>query len=140
MKWLCGLLVFAGVLMSYAAAQIDDFLWKNRLLIVSVSNENALLLAEQSAIFDDHYAGMNDRDLKLISLVAERVYVNGVSTDQLDAAFMREQYDLPNQGVAILVGKDGTVKLRRDAAISAAELFSVIDRMPMRRREMKDRG
>ncbi len=140
MKWLCGLLVFAGVLMSSAAAQIDDFLWKNRLLIVSVSNENALLLAEQSAIFDDHYAGMNDRDLKLISLVAERVYVNGVSTDQLDAAFMREQYDLPNQCVAILVGKDGTVKLRRDAAISAAELFSVIDRMPMRRREMKDRG
>ncbi|WP_162143364.1 DUF4174 domain-containing protein [Pseudovibrio exalbescens] len=126
--------------MSSAAAQIDDFLWKNRLLIVSVSNENALLLAEQSAIFDDHYAGMNDRDLKLISLVAERVYVNEVSTDQLDAAFMREQYDLPNQGVAILVGKDGTVKLRRDAAISAAELFSVIDRMPMRRREMKDRG
>lgn len=110
MKWLCSLLVSVGMLVSSAVAQTDDFLWKNRLLIVSVSNENMLLLAEQSAVFDNHYAGMSDRDLKLVSLVADRVYVNGVSAGQ------------------------------RDAAISAAELFSVIDRMPMRRREMKDRG
>lgn len=143
MKWLCSLLVSVGMLVSSAVAQTDDFLWKNRLLIVSVSNENMLLLAEQSAVFDNHYAGMSDRDLKLVSLVADRVYVNGVSAGQRDAALIRERYDLPahpNQSVVILVGKDGTVKLRRDAAISAAELFSVIDRMPMRRREMKDRG
>ncbi len=37
----------------------------------------------------------------------------------------------------ILVGLDGTVKLRRQLAVEADELFGIIDGMPMRRSEMR---
>ena len=37
----------------------------------------------------------------------------------------------------LLVGKDGTVKLRRQAPVPAAEIAALIDTMPMRRQEMR---
>ena len=38
----------------------------------------------------------------------------------------------------VLVGKDGGVKLEQDAVLAPEELFAVIDRMPMRRNEMRN--
>jgi hypothetical protein len=36
-----------------------------------------------------------------------------------------------------LIGKDGGVKLDRDTPVAVAELFALIDAMPMRRAERK---
>lgn len=42
----------------------------------------------------------------------------------------------PAQGLRVLlIGKDGGVKLRRDAPVTADEIIGLIDAMPMRRRE-----
>lgn len=42
----------------------------------------------------------------------------------------------PAQGVRVLlIGKDGGVKLRRDAPVDPDEIIGLIDAMPMRRRE-----
>ena len=40
---------------------------------------------------------------------------------------------------AILVGKDGTEKFRSDEPVRPETLFGLIDAMPMRRREVRDR-
>lgn len=40
----------------------------------------------------------------------------------------------------VLIGRDGGEKLRASAPVSPAELFGKIDEMPMRRREMRERG
>ena len=37
----------------------------------------------------------------------------------------------------ILVGKDGTVKLRSNQTVSGVDLFALIDSMPMRGEEMR---
>ncbi len=37
----------------------------------------------------------------------------------------------------LLVGKDGTVKLARDAPVATAEITALIDTMPMRQQEMR---
>jgi hypothetical protein len=39
----------------------------------------------------------------------------------------------------LLVGKDGRVKLRRDAPVAASEIAALIDTMPMRQDEMRRR-
>jgi hypothetical protein len=39
----------------------------------------------------------------------------------------------------ILIGKDGTVKLRSKAAVSTSALFQLIDAMPMRQEEMREK-
>lgn len=39
----------------------------------------------------------------------------------------------------VLVGKDGGEKLRRATPLSPEELFAIVDAMPMRRAEMRER-
>lgn len=54
------------------------------------------------------------------------------------AAAVRLAYGVGNeQFLALLVGKDGDIKKVSSEAFRAAELFAIIDSMPMRRQEMK---
>ena len=39
----------------------------------------------------------------------------------------------------VLIGKDGGEKLRRTTPLSPAELFAIVDAMPMRRAEMREK-
>lgn len=39
----------------------------------------------------------------------------------------------------VLIGRDGGEKFRSDDPVSVEELFSKIDEMPVRRREMRER-
>ena len=52
--------------------------------------------------------------------------------------FYREFGVTDDEFNAILVGKDGTVKLNRKTAVSAQALFDLIDSMPMRQWEMQN--
>ena len=46
----------------------------------------------------------------------------------------------PGRFVALLVGKDGTVKRRFHEPVGPDDLYDIVDSMPMRRREMRERG
>ena len=41
--------------------------------------------------------------------------------------------------IAILVGKDGGVKLRQNAQVKLNDIFALIDAMPMRQEEMRQK-
>jgi hypothetical protein len=52
---------------------------------------------------------------------------------------LRKSYGVDEQNYAVLlIGKDGGVKLRREVPVTTTELFSLIDSMPMRKREMRE--
>jgi len=56
------------------------------------------------------------------------------------AESMRSQFDIrPGQFTVILIGKDGEEKLRSMGQVSMEELFSLIDAMPMRQSEIRER-
>jgi hypothetical protein len=53
---------------------------------------------------------------------------------------IRSRFQISREGFEILlIGKDGTVKLRSDKPVSSEDLFALIDSMPMRKREMRNR-
>ena len=89
----------------------------------------------QLSKFDGHYNEIMERDLVLL------VY-NG--KEVLDRDGMTTNINPDNvtygefQGI-ILIGKDGGVKLRKKYIVEANEVFDLIDQMPMRRSEMKNR-
>jgi hypothetical protein len=67
------------------------------------------------------------------------VTVDGTKAKDLANDALRGRFGVTgNSFAAILVGKDGTEKLRHDAPVTAAKLFATIDAMPMRRREMRE--
>jgi hypothetical protein len=55
--------------------------------------------------------------------------------------FLRREFSiLAGQRAVILIGKDGEAKLRRALPVDLSEIFSVIDAMPMRQRERRERA
>ena len=60
--------------------------------------------------------------------------------EQLPAAALQNTYHIPPDSFSlILIGKDGHEKDRWSEPVDMQEIFSVIDAMPMRRQEIRDR-
>lgn len=69
----------------------------------------------------------------------EKVAVNNIQKPNLPARMFYNYYNIDaNDFSVILLGKDGGEKLRKKSFVSAAELFSLIDAMPMRQQEIRE--
>ena len=130
-QWLTRRLFVIFFLMSAMPAQsmtVKDYLWKNRVIITFSSDEQhpeRLSIKEQ---IDLHRCGFRDRDLVHIDLIQGSAEFEEMSQEFLVSV---EGFQL------LLLGKDGGVK-KRTSTVSLEEVFSLIDTMPMRRREMRD--
>ena len=134
------LAVTALTVPSTSEAGMQRFQWQNRPLLVFAPGAEDPALQRQLAIARDHAAGWRARDMVTIVVAGDRpVTVDGTRAKNLANPTLRQRYRVTGDSfAAILVGKDGTEKLRHDAPISADKLFRTIDAMPMRRREMRE--
>jgi hypothetical protein len=83
-------------------------------------------------------SGLNERDVVVISVLKDMVSTRERPAAPVSADDLRDAYDvLPHDFRVVLIGKDGGVKLRQDEPILAADLFALIDSMPMRKQEMR---
>lgn len=121
---------------------MDDFLWRHRPLLVFAPSANAPILQAQTQEIAASAADLAERDIVVLAVAGDHVILDGTLVSEpdqpgLSAKSLRRRYDVPQGSQqALLVGKDGGVKVRRDGAIPRAILFDTIDAMPMRRREM----
>lgn len=130
----CGT-VLAGVAclgMAAVAHAADDplaaYRWTSRVLVVSAPRPDDRRVAAQREAFAAAEAGMTERDLVTVELLGR---------DEA-ATRLRARLGLPKDDFrVVLIGKDGGVKLTRDAPIPTQTLFSTIDAMPMRREERR---
>jgi predicted transcriptional regulator len=120
---------------------LEEYRWQNRLLLLFAPNSQAESYIEQMRLLAEQPAEIADRDLIIISLFAQeegRLANRSISVFAAEVA--REHYDVAEDSFAILLlGKDGGLKFRADRATSPAELFALIDSMPMRQQEMRER-
>lgn len=84
--------------------------------------------------------GITDRDLLILHIEDEKVrFLQKSTTSDLSGNWLRSRYNIPEDEFRyILIGKDGGVKLNNNDFVPNEDLFSVIDAMPMRQREMKN--
>jgi hypothetical protein len=127
--------IAASVLAASAALAANNplaaYRWSSRVVVASAEAPDDPALARQRAFFDRFRAEAKARDLVLVEAVGD-----GASARALRAAL-----GIGGRGfAAVLVGKDGGAKLRASHPLDAAELFPVIDAMPMRRQEMREHG
>lgn len=119
---------------------LRDFTWKNRVIILNAENQNQDLYQSQVNSFSSLESHIQDRDLVIISLFREGCStLNGNKISGESADNIRRNLQI-NDGEysVLLIGKDGGVKFRKNEIVEPVELFSVIDRMPMRQREMRN--
>ena len=97
------------------SADLRDYRWKQRVLLLSAPAADDPLYQEQVAHLDADLARLHERDLVILSEFG------------------------PDPFTLVLIGKDGGEKLRSTDPVTTDFLLALIDAMPMRRLEMRSR-
>ena len=127
--------------MAQEALILENYLWKNRIVILFAPHDSSVLLRKQYATLKSDFRGLKERDLLLIRVVSDQVEGEEFSRGADEAQQLRRQYQIAdNAFCVVLIGKDGSEKIRSNDIVSRDELYAVIDAMPMRRQEMKKKG
>lgn len=122
------------------ASAMSEYKWKSRPLLVFAPAAASPELARQRAIVAGLRPAFQDRQIVVIYIAGDQVSAELGSGPGLDAESLRARYGVAKGAFrAVLVGKDGGLKLSSPTPIPATTLFRTIDAMPMRRDEMGKR-
>jgi hypothetical protein len=117
---------------------MESYVWNKRPLLVVAPDPESPTVRAQRAALADAVTGFRARDMVLIEVLDQAVWIDGVKAKRDDAAALSKRYDVAEAETAVLlVGKDGGVKQRRSGVLEPRDLFGLIDTMPMRQREMR---
>jgi hypothetical protein len=134
--------ILAGQAANAADVDFERFQWKNRLLLIFAAESTHPLfnsLVKEIAAQRDE---VDERDLVVFEILESGPSKrNSSEIEPQKAASIRKQFEIPQHTFAvILVGKDGGIKLKRNEHIRLEEIFRLIDSMPMRLDEMRQKG
>lgn len=143
--WILGCFYYALPVIAQtesAAAKLSQMdQGKHRILLVFAPDSQNEYLQEQNRMFRQAHQGLTERDMLVVQVIENNVELNPALKETLPTAdAIRREYKVtPNQFTVILVGKDGGEKYRADHAQAPAVLFQIIDAMPMRQNEARDK-
>lgn len=129
----------AGLTGAARATPFSDKRWKRRLFLIfapSAEHDGFKVMRAQTRT-----PLFSMRDLDLVEVTGDEVRVNRAPVSEPTASELRRIYKMARRGFGVrLVGKDGTVKLARAGPVQMNEVYALIDDMPMRRRELRERS
>lgn len=149
MRLLIAAVVLLSVMSTTAqATPLGQFQWQYRPFLIFGATAHDDAFREQFTETIEKIDSLYSRDMLRINILSDtgQVVLHAQTTpkliaDQLPTAkALQQRYNVgAGQFAAILVGKDGGEKGRWLEPVSMDEVFALIDRMPMRQREMRQR-
>ncbi len=128
----------AAALASDAMHLLAQLTWEQRVLLVFSPHGGHADYRRQVELLAEAGEGLRERDLTVVEAFADGGVVIDGQAREFSASSLYRRFAVERDAFrAILLGKDGTVKLDSDDAVTSAELFALIDAMPMRRLEMQ---
>ena len=106
---------------------LEQYEWTHRPLIIFANSENDVNFNRQISMLERNSDALRERDIIVITDTSPQ------TPSELRTTLRPRGFSL------VLVGKDGQVKLRKPFPWNVRELSRVIDKMPMRRQEMRER-
>lgn len=112
---------------------------QKRLLLIFAPSSTQADYEQQHTLLRGHEAECEERDLLVFHLFADGIsYAGEVQVDAESAADLRRHFDVASLAFHLmLIGKDGGVKWQADRPTPLAQIFEIIDSMPMRQQEMR---
>lgn len=115
------------------AATIRAAKWRRRVLLVAAPAADEASFQRQKQLLAAAPTGLAERDMLVLDVLPGQLTA-------ADRQFLQRQLQLKLQRFeVVLIGKDGGVKERSTHPLPTAALFGTIDKMPMRRQEMRQR-
>ena len=107
--------------------------WQHRVLLIGAPTASQAELKRQKTLLAADDKGLSERDFKVIEVVYDQL-------SPADRQCWTQQLGQPLSGFrVVLIGKDGGVKRTETQPLAAADFFHTVDKMPMRRQEMRGR-
>jgi len=121
---------------------LNQFQWENRLLFIFSPQEGDSFFQALQSEISTQPDEISERDLVVFKIFETGPsYMGTTRIDPQAAAAIRTKFAAPfGQFTCILVGKDGGTKLKRHSRVKLEEVFDLIDAMPMRREEMRQKS
>ncbi len=107
-------------------AELSQFLWKKRVLVIFADGPDDPHFIEQLRRLETRTEDLAERDVVLL-----------IDTDPSADSALREKLR-PRGFMLVLLGKDGAVYLRKPLPWNVREISRSIDKMPMRREELRN--
>lgn len=106
--------------------ELSDFLWTKRPIVVFADTPADPRFSEQLDLLRSRSEALIERDVVVI-------------TDTNSGVLSPLRKKLRPRGfMLVLIGKDGDVKLRKPTPWNVREITRIIDKMPMRQREIRE--
>jgi hypothetical protein len=120
---------------------LEQYRWQQRVLVINApgpDDANLVELQNEVAATREEFA---DRDMVLVTLLDDGASAAGERRlTEAEAATARTAVGIQGGSFALrLIGKDGGVKLSQESPAAMAEIYALIDTMPMRQSEMAER-
>ncbi len=119
--------------------------WENRVLLIlsESSSDIPINSGSQHSLFQaqldtlqQYSSGLRERKLLIYQVMPSKF--RSADKGWQSSSMLYQKYKQTNAPFeVVLIGLDGSVKLRQTKILSSAELFAVIDGMPMRRAELQ---
>ena len=125
-----------------AGSDLTSYRWKNRLLLIFSPSASHPGLAELDRSLAKNHADVIDRDLVIFRVFEDGPSMAGQAPlTSEDSTNLRRRYKIDTDRLTVvLIGKDGGIKLVRQHRADLQEFFDLIDSMPMRRQEMREKA
>jgi len=137
----CSLALAVGPVGSAAAAAIDlkQYQWQHRLLLLFAPSVEDPAYQALGRELQEQARGVQDRDLMVFQVLEQGPsLVAGQEISSAAAQALRQRFAVRSGTcTVVLVGKDGGVKLQRTGQVALADIFALIDSMPMRQQERR---
>ena len=119
------------------AAELSDYLWQRRPLLLFAPSESDPRLVETMRRIEASRCDFMDRDIVLGRIVTEGTStLDGHVVDTEQVRQLVSEFGIGSDSfTVVLIGKDGSVKLRVANVPDLQAIYAVIDGMPMRARE-----
>lgn len=119
---------------------LKKHLWKDRVILLFSESGTHPDLQSQLSLLTKETAEVTDRDLVVYQVLPNTVLgPDGQPLPKADQSWFYTTYvkEALDGFTFLLIGKDGTVKLKTDEPVPMRQLFGLIDGMPMRQAEMR---
>lgn len=118
--------------------QLEKHEWKNRVLLIISDNETSDNYQNQILKLEAAQDGLIERKVLVYNVLPNKYKVSTNASNWIASSVLFNSFmDTNDAFTVILIGLDGTVKLKKEGMLTTKTLFELIDSMPMRQAEMR---
>jgi septum formation topological specificity factor MinE len=120
---------------------LSEHKWKNRIVLVIANDSSLNQFNLQMEELRKDLPGTIDRKIVIYKILPNKYQVETTEENEwtISSDLFKDYKQTDSPFEVLLIGLDGGIKLSKDEVLTKKELFSLIDSMPMRAREIETR-